>query len=33
MNVYWEGDVTIKGTIGGATVSGDGYTELVPPVP
>lgn len=33
MNVYWEGDVTIKGTIGGATVSGDGYTELVPPSP
>jgi predicted secreted hydrolase len=31
MNVYWEGDVTIKGTIGGATVSGDGYTELTPP--
>jgi predicted secreted hydrolase len=30
-NVYWEGDVTIKGTIGGATVSGDGYTELNPP--
>jgi len=25
--VYWEGDVTIKGKIGGATVSGDGYTE------
>jgi predicted secreted hydrolase len=33
MNVYWEGDVTIRGTIGGATVSGDGYTELLPPVP
>lgn len=33
MNVYWEGDVTIKGTIGGAPVSGDGYTELVPPAP
>ena len=32
MNVYWEGDVTIKGKIGGAPVSGDGYTELVPPV-
>ena len=32
MNVYWEGDVTIKGKIGGASVSGDGYTELVPPV-
>jgi len=31
MNVYWEGDVTITGTIGGAPVSGDGYTELVPP--
>jgi predicted secreted hydrolase len=29
--VYWEGDVTIKGKIGGATVSGDGYTELLPP--
>jgi predicted secreted hydrolase len=28
--VYWEGDVTIKGKIGGATVSGDGYTELLP---
>jgi predicted secreted hydrolase len=33
MTVYWEGDVTIKGTIGGATISGDGYTELLPPVP
>ena len=31
MNVYWEGDVTIKGKIGGAPVSGDGYTELLPP--
>jgi predicted secreted hydrolase len=31
LNVYWEGDVTIKGKIGGASVSGDGYTELVPP--
>jgi predicted secreted hydrolase len=31
MNVYWEGDVTIKGKIGGTTVSGDGYTELLPP--
>jgi predicted secreted hydrolase len=30
-SVYWEGDVTIKGKIGGATVSGDGYTELNPP--
>ncbi len=29
--VYWEGDVTINGKIGGATVSGDGYTELLPP--
>jgi predicted secreted hydrolase len=29
--VYWEGDVTINGKIGGATVSGDGYTELNPP--
>lgn len=29
--VYWEGDVTITGTIDGATVSGDGYTELNPP--
>lgn len=29
--VYWEGDVTIKGKIGGAAVSGDGYTELNPP--
>jgi predicted secreted hydrolase len=29
--VYWEGDVTIKGKVGGATVSGDGYTELLPP--
>jgi predicted secreted hydrolase len=29
--VYWEGDVAIKGKIGGATVSGDGYTELLPP--
>jgi predicted secreted hydrolase len=28
--VYWEGDVTIKGKIGRATVSGDGYTELLP---
>jgi hypothetical protein len=26
-----EGDVTINGKIGGATVSGDGYTELNPP--
>jgi predicted secreted hydrolase len=33
MNVYWEGDVTIKGKIGGATVGGDGYTELVPTAP
>jgi predicted secreted hydrolase len=33
MTVYWEGDVTIKGTIGGATISGEGYTELLPPVP
>ena len=30
MNVYWEGDETIKGKIGGATVSGAGYTELTP---
>jgi predicted secreted hydrolase len=30
-NVYWEGDVTITGQIGGATVGGDGYTELNPP--
>jgi predicted secreted hydrolase len=30
-NIYWEGDVTVTGTIGGATVSGDGYTELNPP--
>lgn len=29
--LFWEGDVAIKGTIGGATVSGDGYTELLPP--
>jgi predicted secreted hydrolase len=29
--VYWEGDVTVKGKIGTATVSGDGYTELLPP--
>jgi predicted secreted hydrolase len=29
--VYWEGDVTIKGKIGRATVCGDGYTELLPP--
>jgi predicted secreted hydrolase len=29
--VYWEGDVAIKGKIGSATVSGDGYTELLPP--
>jgi predicted secreted hydrolase len=29
--VYWEGDVAINGTIGGARVSGDGYTELLPP--
>jgi predicted secreted hydrolase len=29
--VYWEGDVTIKGKIGGTTVSGEGYTELNPP--
>jgi predicted secreted hydrolase len=33
MNVYWEGDVTIKGKIGGATVSGNGYTELTPLAP
>ena len=30
-NAYWEGDVTIKGTIGRAKVSGDGYTEINPP--
>jgi predicted secreted hydrolase len=30
-NIYWEGDVTIKGEIGDAAVSGDGYTELNPP--
>jgi predicted secreted hydrolase len=29
--VYWEGDVAVNGTIGDATVSGDGYTELLPP--
>jgi predicted secreted hydrolase len=29
--VYWEGDSTITGKINGATVSGDGYTELFPP--
>jgi predicted secreted hydrolase len=28
---FWEGDVTITGKIRGATVSGDGYTELNPP--
>ena len=28
--VYWEGDVAIKGKIGSAAVSGDGYTELLP---
>jgi predicted secreted hydrolase len=28
--VYWEGDVAIKGKIGTAAVSGDGYTELLP---
>ncbi len=33
MTVYWEGDVTIEGTIDGGAVSGDGYTELLPPVP
>jgi len=33
MNVYWEGDVTIRGKIGGATVSGNGYTELTPLIP
>jgi predicted secreted hydrolase len=27
---YWEGDVAVKGKIGSATVSGDGYTELLP---
>jgi predicted secreted hydrolase len=27
---YWEGDVTVSGKIGGATVSGAGYTELTP---
>jgi hypothetical protein len=26
----WEGDITVKGKIGGATVTGDGYTELLP---
>jgi predicted secreted hydrolase len=31
MLAYWEGDVTIKGTIAGAAVSGVGYTELLPP--
>lgn len=30
-NLYWEGDVSITGTINGASVSGDGYTELNPP--
>jgi predicted secreted hydrolase len=27
---YWEGDVTVKGTIGGSPVSGVGYTEINP---
>jgi len=31
MTVYWEGDVAIKGKIGGAAVGGNGYTELLPP--
>ncbi len=29
--VYWEGDVTITGRIGGKAVSGVGYTEINPP--
>lgn len=28
---YWEGDVTVQGTIGGSPVSGVGYTEINPP--
>lgn len=30
-NVYWEGDSTISGVIGGRLVHGVGYTELNPP--
>jgi|ERR1700722_5833988 predicted secreted hydrolase len=30
-SVYWEGDVSIKGKIDGAPVSGIGYTEINPP--
>jgi predicted secreted hydrolase len=28
---YWEGDVAVRGTIGGSPVSGVGYTEINPP--
>jgi predicted secreted hydrolase len=31
MVAYWEGDVSIKGTIGGQPIQGAGYTELNPP--
>jgi predicted secreted hydrolase len=30
-NAYWEGDVSVQGIVGGAPVSGVGYTELNPP--
>ncbi|HTW98374.1 MAG TPA: lipocalin family protein [Acidimicrobiales bacterium] len=30
-SVYWEGDCTISGILGGKAVSGVGYTELNPP--
>jgi predicted secreted hydrolase len=29
--VYWEGDVTVQGTVGGSSVAGVGYTEINPP--
>jgi predicted secreted hydrolase len=28
---YWEGDVAVRGTIGGSPVTGVGYTEINPP--
>ncbi|MFF1450326.1 lipocalin family protein [Streptomyces sp. NPDC058274] len=31
--VYWEGSVSVRGTVSGSPVSGVGYTEINPPVP
>jgi predicted secreted hydrolase len=28
---YWEGDVAVRGVIGGSPVAGVGYTEINPP--